>query len=197
MSSAINITLMFLFLVSYSLGAQNRSAVRDSQCAFVNALRQGVILVRLPDQNKTLKMLEEQGRQAEAEQIRAEVLEERKETMLSFRQTFDFCPVYFFNARNSEKIRRGEYKGAVFNEKGDFIEPLNWGEVFIAEFSETQNLGIDGLILMNDKLLPFEEPLPYYERRYVLLGLISRSKARMAEKFNKSLYDFLKYKCAP
>jgi hypothetical protein len=148
-----------------------------------------MLLVRLQDKAQSLRLLEERGFEKEAVEMRREQYRENKEILLSFSQTFDYCPVYFFYASQSEAIREGNLSGKVFYEDLSAVENSKLKEeFFIAEFGETGNLGITGLILLQSNLLPLEEPLPFYQRKYTLFGLINYSKADMVKKYNRRLW---------
>lgn len=166
--------------------APNQDSLTTS-CAFLQQLHQGTLLIRLPDRSLSLGALKERGLEEKAAELRAELAEEQKETMLSFKHTFDFAPVYFFYASHSEAIRAGRYE-VIFDAESQPVPADHiQGKVFIGEFGETPKLGISGLILMNDQMLPYGEPLPFYEKKYLWGGLIKRSKAEIAEAYQKKL----------
>lgn len=194
-TSVLQVTIVILVLYSIGLSAQeNENGTPQSygRAEFILDFRKGVLLVRLQDRHLSIKSLEERGLDKQAEQIRNQQRRENRETILSFGKTFDFCPVYFFYAKDSEAIRKGDYQNKVFDANFEIVNIESDIPVFTAEFSETEVLGIDGLIVMDHQLLKFEDPLPYFERRYVFFGLIERSKAKMAEAYNEKLYDYLK-----
>lgn len=165
---------------------------KQSRKEFIQDFKNGILLVRLQDRDKSIRDLEERGLTKEADKIRQAQRRENREIMLSFGKTFDFCPVYFFYAKDSEVIRKGDYQGKVFDANLELLELPAGKKIFTAEFAETETLGIDGFIVMDDRLLPLEDPLPYFERRYVFFGLISRSKAKMVEAYNKKLQEYAK-----
>ncbi len=181
---------LLLLLGATDLLAQSSNDDDYSRKDFIEDFRNGVLLVRLQDKHLTLKQLEERGMTKEAEQVSASQRRENREVILSFSKTFDFCPVYFFYAQNSESIRNRDLSGKVFDSEFQMVEIPENSKVFTAEFAETPELGIDGLIITDEQMLAFEDPLPYFERRYVLFGLIERSKARMAQLYNKKLHKY-------
>lgn len=188
--TAIALTLLSL---SPNLHAQEtRKSEKQSRKEFIHDFKNGVLLVRLQDRDKSIRELEERGLADEAEKIRQAQRRENRETILSFGKTFDFCPVYFFYAKDSEAIRKADFTGKVFNANLEVVEVPEGKKIFTAEFAETETLGIDGLIVMDDRLLPLEDPLPYFERRYIFFGLINRSKAKMVEAYNEKLHEYAK-----
>jgi len=184
--------LCILFLFTPQAHAQEASPARAEygKKEFIQDFQQAVLLVRLQDKDLSLKRLEEEGLMEQAEKIREQQRRENREIVLSFRKTFDFCPVYFFYAKDSEAIRKGDYSGKLFDADFQAVQISPKQKVFTAEFAETDGLGIDGLIIRDDQLLSFEDPLPYFQRRFVFFGLIERSKARMVETYNKRLHQY-------
>lgn len=175
------------FLVfSTSLIGQENNAVKT----FITTLNNGALLIRMESRDDALRLLREKGLNEEAAELERKIYLEIKETMLSFEQTFTFCPVYFFYAKNSERIREGQLNGVIFHAQEEFVEVVNLPEkYYTAEFSETSQLGITGLIIMDEKLLPLAGPLPHFERKFTWFGLRERSKAQMAEAYNERLWS--------
>lgn len=158
---------------------------------FIADFQSSTLLVRLQDKSLSLKSLEAKGKTKEAERLRQIQYQENREILLSFKNTFDFCPVLFFYSSNSDAIRNGNFEGVLFD--ADLkSQKLKTEKVFVAEFSETEELGIDGFIVKDRQMLALPENLPYFERRYVLLGMIERSKARMIEAYNHKLHEYWK-----
>jgi hypothetical protein len=156
---------------------------------FIADFKNSSLLVRLQDKSKTIAFLIEKGLNKQAEQLRQEQRLQNREILLSFSQTFDFCPVYFFYAKDSEAIRNGDLEQVVFDENLNIITK-NLPKYYTADFAQTPGLGIDGLIIKNQKLLDLDNKLPFFERRYVFFNLKERSKAEMVEAYNKRLQDY-------
>lgn len=188
--------LFFISLFSLGLWGQGEPSGKDLEIkTFLKDLKDGFLLIRLQDKQLSLEVLEEKGMTIDAEKVRQRQYNENKETMLSFTQTFDFAPVYFFYAKDSEAIRAGKLAGNVFDANNQIVESAKLQSTFfVGEFSETKNLGIDGLIILDHNLIPLQAPLPHFERRYTWFGLVERSKAEMAQAYNKKLeFDYKKY----
>jgi hypothetical protein len=186
--------LLILFLLQITTGHLNaqdvdasaKYGIRD----YVKDLKNGIILVRLQDKTASLELLKARGLKKEAQKLEEAQALENKETMLSFAGAFSFCPVYFFYAKDSESIRIGDFNDKLFDVDFNIAQAPLHVKVFIAEFSETEILGIDGLIIMDSQLLALKDPLPYFERRFVFLSLFERSKAKMIEVYNKRMHDY-------
>jgi hypothetical protein len=178
----------FLLKAFLVLGCQPLLA-QTTEAEFLKNLHSGALLVRLQDRSASLKILEERGLNKQAEALRRKQYLENKETILSFENTFTFCPVYFFYAKDSESIRDNALSGVVFKPNQTPVAKAELPTTFyVAEFSETAKLGITGLVVMNENLRPLEAPLPYFERKYTWFGFISRSKAKMAKAYNQTLW---------
>lgn len=191
----IFICLIFLQGASVSsLMAQENSAERQtlSREEFVKELKNSALLVRLQDRTNTIATLKEKGLINEAEKLAQQQRLENRETLLSFTQTFDFCPVYFFYAKDSEAIRSGDLDGIVFNADLELV-PVKLNKFYTAEFAETPDLGIDGLIVMDQRLLNLDNSLPFFERRFVFFNLKERSKAEIIEAYNTRMIDYFNF----
>lgn len=181
---------IFLSLLCF-IGITQISAqyTREDAKADLLQLRNSMLLVRLHTNDVAINYLESQGRAKEADRLKERQYLENKEIILSFSQAFDFCPVFFFYSEASDDIRQGNLEGNLFNAQQQPVEPHEFTEAYYtAEFSETENLGITGLIVMNDQLFPLESPFPFYQRKYTFMGLIALSKAKMIEQYNKKLH---------
>ena len=156
---------------------------------FISNFRGSALLVRLQDKSQTIAVLIKKGQIKPAEQLKKEQRFQNREILLSFSQTFDFCPVYFFYSKDSEAIRSGNLEGVIFDENLNIVTQ-DLPKYYTAEFGETPDLGIDGLIIRDQKLLVFDNNLPFFERRYVFFNLKERSKAEMVAAYNKRLQEY-------
>lgn len=174
-----------------NLNAQNENLVDNPSTKeeFVEQLKNSALLIRLQDKSKTILTLKKKGLEKEADILANQQRQENREILLSFSKTFDFCPVYFFYAKDSEAVREGNLEGVVFNYNLEVVS-LQLDKFFTAEFAETPDLGIDGLIIKNQNLLALDRNLPFFERRFVFFNLIERSKAEMIEAYNKKMHDY-------
>lgn len=177
-----------------AVGSLSAQSDQDQAKERLVKLHNGMLLIRLQTSEKQINALTEQGRTEEAEEIRQRQYDENKETILAFSQVFDFCPVYFFYAGDSEKIRSGELAGVIFNSDLEVLaNTAGLPEYFLTgEFSETPNLKIDGLVIMDEQMLPLEAPFPFYQREHILMGIITLSKGQMVERLNVRMHDLLK-----
>ena len=129
-------------------------------------LKNGAILVRLPNNTITIKAIEERNLllQKKAEgidkinhnkeyqkllktidsnikllnKIVAEREYKHKIIIESFSNNFSFCPVYYFYSNDSREIKNKNFKGHIFNANKEFIDTINLSDNYlIAEFGET------------------------------------------------------------
>lgn len=183
-----------LFLLFLSLGIDRPIVAQnpfENKLQFAQALKEGVLLIRLQDKEKSIAELQERGMQKQALKMAQRQARENKEILLSFKTTFDFCPVYFFYAKDSEAIRAGDFAGKVFDLERQLVSVPKERRVFTGFFGETEELGTDGFIVHDDQILPFQGSLPYFERRYGFFGLIEKSKAKMLKNYNKRLWNLI------
>ena len=178
----------FLILLGTVVFGQNEY---DQAKERLDNLKNGMLLVRLQTSQKQIDALMDRGMIEEAEDLKQEQYEENKEAILAFSQVFDFCPVYFFYADKSEDIRSKELADNIFNSDLEILtNTADLPEYFLtAEFAETPNLKIDGVVIMDEQMLPLEAPFPFYQREHIMLGLISLSKGKMVERLNTRMHD--------
>ncbi len=180
---------LFALLILFSVTPNWAQYTREDAREDLMQLKNGMLLVRLLTNQTAIESLEAQGRSKEAERLRQQQYLENKEIVLSFSKAFDFCPVYFFYSDASPHIRKGNLEGHLFNAQ---LEPVYASTLpdtyYTAEFSQTENLGIKGLIVMNAQLFPLSAPFPFYQRKYVFLGIVALSKAKMVDQYNQRLH---------
>jgi hypothetical protein len=184
--------ISFLFTCALMpLNAQDARTVQSplNTQEFIADFKSSALLVRLQDKSQTIAILIDKGLTKPAKQLRQEQRLQNREILLSFSQTFDFCPVYYFYSKDSEAVRNGDLEGIIFDENLNIVTK-DLPKYYTAEFAETAELGIDGLIIMNQKLLSFDNNLPFFERRYVFFNLTERSKAEMVAAYNKRLQGY-------
>lgn len=183
------ITLLALFIFPAVQAQYTKTEAKID----LHNLKNGVLLIRLHTNQASIAALESRGRQEEADKLKEQLYLKNKEILLSFKNAFDYCPVYFFYAQSTEAVRKGQFEGILFDyDRLPVSAGKITGKVYTAEFSETTNLGIEGFVLMNDQLFPLKSPFPFFQRKHIALGLIKLSKAKMVEQYNKRLHDTYK-----
>lgn len=179
-------TLLSLIFTISTYGQSNSEIARQQ----LHEMKNGVLLVRLFTKEDQIAALKEHGQLKQAERVSQQQHAENKDIILSFSQVFEFCPVYFFYSRDSESIRNKDFEDKIFDAGLQKVNPSEIkGTVFTAEFSETPNMSIPGLIIMNDQLFPLEAPFPFYQRKHTLLGIITLTKSKMVHRLNNKLRD--------
>lgn len=181
---------LFLFLILFGQITLAQSDLDLAKERLQN-LKEGMLLVRLQTSSKQIQALEERGMLQEAEAYRQKQYDENKETILAFRKVFDFCPVFFFYADDSEAIRSKALEGTIFDSQLEVLtNTRDLPDFFLTgEFAETPNLKIDGFVIMDEQMLPLKSPFPFYQREHILLGIITLSKGKMIENLNTRLWD--------
>lgn len=181
------LTLLFAFLFSVGTIAQSDLSTAKQQ---LHDMKNGVLLVRLFTQQAKIDGLKAEGKTSQAERVAQQQYQINRDILLSFSQVFEFCPVFFFYSQDSEAIRNGDFKGKVFDVSQRLVDPSEIkGTVFTAEFSETANTGIDGLIIMDDQMFPLSAPFPHFQREHTFLGMVSLTKSKIVHRMNNKLRD--------
>jgi len=145
------------------------------------------LLIRLQSKQRNIEALKESGRIEKAQELQERQEEENAAILKSVRANFDFVPVYFFYAKNSEEVRQGNFEGVIFDKEMNKVSLPASSKVLVAEFSETPQLDIKGLILLGQDLQPLESPFPKVIRRYRFFSLIEASKSKMIAELDQRL----------
>lgn len=118
-------------------GNQSRQYLAEQQ---IRHLKDGVLLVRLESRDATIAGLKERGQLETATEFEQKIERQNGETISAFQSEFDFCPVFFFHARESEAVKERNWDEVdLFNAYGDSVNPfaerpLNF---LVAAFTET------------------------------------------------------------
>lgn len=152
----------------------------------IKALKEGVLLVRLQTRNKSIELHRKNGNPGLANQIEDDQYQENKAIMAAFGQHFNFAPVYFFYADDTDKIKSGQTSGLFLNAqmKPDAAIQPKLDFFMVAEFGplegETRVIPGDTLVPLPDyvpgevleralvvrdqNFMQMRDPFPYYTR---------------------------------
>lgn len=103
-------------------------------------LEDGVLLVRLQDKEKKLRLLKEAGMHARAAKVKASNDEQNAKIIDGFKTVYEYSEVYFFYSRDSKKILAKEYEGNLFYD-GDEIEIDSTRHIYICDFGYSSPAG--------------------------------------------------------
>lgn len=118
-------------------GHQSRQYLAEQQ---IKHLRDGVLLVRLESRDATIKGLKERGQMDKAAEFEQKIMLQNSETISAFKSAFDFCPVFFFHARDSEAIKKRHWDAVVLlSAQGDTVHPFAEAPLnfLVAAFTQT------------------------------------------------------------
>lgn len=108
----IVVLLMLWLLVGCVVNSQLKS-VASKQVSDLK--KNGVVLVRLHEQEKKINHLRKTGNRRLAQKIEDKQKNLNQELVNAFIENFTFCPVYFFYAKDSKKILNQEFEGIFLN----------------------------------------------------------------------------------
>ncbi|MGB3617685.1 MAG: hypothetical protein WBA12_06155 [Catalinimonas sp.] len=133
-----------------------------------------VLLVRLPAQTQVIDALEARRQTARAAAVRNERDEKNATWMNAFRTQFDFCPVYFFYADDSPRVRDQAWGEVAFLDGTPGLDTLEAARILTAEVRARRaahNAGnahtpsssdatFEALRLMDHQFQPMPHPAP-------------------------------------
>ncbi|MFK7925362.1 MAG: hypothetical protein AB8H47_25630 [Bacteroidia bacterium] len=77
-------------------------------------LHDGVLLVRLKTKQPTIEALKERGKAERAAKVEAEQKQLNLGIVAAFKDSFDFCPVYFFYSNYTQQVKSGDLGSVEF-----------------------------------------------------------------------------------
>lgn len=139
----IHILIIFSMILSLPAWAQDSyeaiPTMQDgSSLEDIRSLRETALLVRLPTKQKSIDALIKTGREAKAEQLKADLRDRNLELMRAFKDEFSFCPVYFFYSSDSEYVLKGALDSVGFLDSTLTVDPniaVNLDDFYTAEIS--------------------------------------------------------------
>lgn len=212
-----NIYFLFVGLIGLSLfgSCHPRTQVEASNQQILR-LKDGCLIFRLQNDEKTITKLTELGYTKKAEQKRQQTLEKNKAIVDAFKTKYNFNQVYFIYQTESRKVIDGNLAEVNFLNRNLEIDPTIKPECedFITGqyghlTSENTNLlqrkqlgietegtisqsytNIEAIVLLSDKFLQLSSPFPYYSRKFFLFKF---PFPKVVSKLNDRLKQFYNY----
>jgi len=198
-------SLLTIFLCLWAIigHAQYNRTVAYQQ---IKDLKTGALVVRLKTNDKSVLAYRQSGRFDIADRMVAERAAQNEKIIRSFRNLFDFCPVYFIYAKHTEDLKAGK-TGLFLNDtlaidtsihlKENFYLLAEYGSVMANErvdeyryrgvytTQESSNVvGQSALVMIDTTIMQLREPFPFYET--VFLDKFDKA----VEKLNRGLHKF-------
>lgn len=205
---------MALFVFQMSSGySQNEIPMnatwKDSARLYIRALKEGALVVRLQSRSMAIQQLRNSGNGETAELIIKSQREENREIVSAFRQSFNFCTVYFIYADSTEAWLSGNRSGYFLNDSLDVNPSIAMKEPFslLAEkgtphqsvaYDETQpnqesserGYLSSAIVIYDQRLRLLKDPFPFYAQEPFPQSLTSSNWKVKVEALNKKLISF-------
>lgn len=119
---------------------EERNFVRSEARRHVQALHDGVLLVRLPTLEHSIAALQERGLTETAKEMEDAIRVQNIAVMNAFRNEFAFCPVYFYYSSNAADVQHHRFAGALFtaDEQYKVTHELDSARVYFATFGNLE-----------------------------------------------------------
>ena len=179
-------SLLFLFVLASTILFAQHPLSQFNKSKHLSMLKDGVLLVRLSEQEKKVEALSKRGQIAMVQEIQAETKELNELIELSFAKHFDYCKVYFINPEDTKSILKNKSNtilDIVTNEKIDLstvnnIYVTDYGYGHPAEGHERYNRkGFQLLHIEDGQLTDLGRDIFY----------VGVKKGLLAPKFSKSM----------
>ncbi len=175
----------------------------------IKKLKNGVMLVRLHTRNKSVELRRQNGQHEIANKIEDDQYQENKAIIAAFGQYYNFSPVYFFYADDTDKIKAGNAAGLFLNSqmKPDAAIQPKLDFFMVAEFGplegETRVIPGDtlvplpdyvageilerALVIRDQNFMQMRDPFPYYIR-----AANRKRPDKQVTRLNEQLHLYLK-----
>lgn len=189
-----NLYLTFL-LVSFCGACVSTSIVPENFADPIQDVKKGFLLVRLRSVDNQIEILRSQRRRTEAERVRVNAKLENAKIVKAFKESFDFCPVYFFYSKFSGQVRSGNLDSIILDNQFLIVpkDKLEGKAFLVAEFANIQppadGAGLPALIVMDSHLTQLKDPFPFYVRTTILgeEGMENKAVAILNENLKQHL----------
>ena len=130
------LTFFTLIIFSMNFAAAQMPVSELSKSTHIKHLKEGLLLVQLPNQDEKINRLKGIGQHKKAAKEEEE-LEFLKTTLIEgFSEKFDYCNTLFFEARHTPEVLGGNYEN-VFNKIGDPIIEMKFKDfdnIYITQY---------------------------------------------------------------
>jgi hypothetical protein len=107
------IIFSFILIITFSTFGKSQMLVSElGRRTHLRQLKMGVLLVQLPNSDKKIKILRDQGKEKRAKKEEKEINKIRKEIIEGFQQNWNFSEILFIESKNSKEV---------FNRNPDFL----------------------------------------------------------------------------
>ena len=132
----MNQFLLAIFILVSFTNCKSIHQRKDTVTNQLEALKSGVLLVRLPTNKAKFAKLKELGKYDKAKKESIYMQQFHIDVMSSFERYFKYSPVYFYYSDASLAVKAGDYDGNLFDAKRKNIAslPFDKEHIFYAEF---------------------------------------------------------------
>lgn len=183
--------ILSTFLAIAAFTSYGQISYSGSQAAF-NKLFEGALVVRLHEQLPKQRVLEARGDSAELLRLQNEIEHENRQIREAFANEYTATPVYFIKAFETDRLIQGDWNNLLTNAEGEYVE-VELSSYLLADFGETENLGLDGLNIwewVDGEWRHPPQPFPSFISRYGFLRLVTRTHGSVVSRFNARVVDY-------
>ncbi len=162
-SYGVMLLLAFFLMTSCKTARLQKNTATEH----IEQLKNGILLVRLRTQQSKVEALKEVQKAGLAETIQKEQEAQNQRIIIAFDQFFNFCPVFFFYAKDSKLIGDRNFEGIIFNANKEVVavSALENKLFYIADFGNIEEPGVvtqlQGLSVRDSSFQQLQSPFPY------------------------------------
>ena len=180
---------LILFLLVASITSVYSQEIKEDAHTQIKMLKKGALFVRLKTSDLAIAGLKKQGKEKEAEEIRAKQETENKAIVAAFKTEFTFCTVYFFYSNNSDAIKAGTCKDLLFDTNFQNVSAPDCNNFLIGEFDESETTHISAFIIKDKNYNQLKPPFPFLIKTNARI-VATRTKEDTVMELNRRLNEF-------
>jgi len=160
MSKIILIALFITPFLSFAQAIEKENVKKGNRTTAIRQIKEihdGALFIRLKTKKKTLAAMRKSGREELAKKTEDKLLIRNKKIAATFKEVFDFCPVYFFYSDDSKYIKKQQLDSVTFlnyNLLPTKVVHSQNTTIYVAEFSSTDignnasQVSVTGLVIL-------------------------------------------------
>ena len=175
-------TLLTVLLSAVLIGSAQKEK-KD----YVKDIKEGALLFRMTTNLKKMQALRDANKSNAADELRDQTLAQQARWKEAFTQHYDFSAVYFFNDYDAMNISEGSFDGYLFDAGGELVKGFS-GPFVVAGMSGSEDLDIDGLILLDPNMEELPKNTPNFISAYKNMRTSRKTEAELVIDLNKILH---------
>lgn len=166
--------------------------------AFLDALKSGVLIVRLDERSRVANYYRSMGKGELADETLQKAVSRNKEIISAFRELFTFCRIEFMFVQGSKAVREGQSKGFLLDNNGAISSEVDISglPIYVLDLGDIYEVSSDKALepmkLYDSAIQPLNRYLRIPKKEYLTRDRDVRKEVSLIESYFKSRWATLK-----